>query len=160
MRSANPGKFSDSTWWEVDSRSDQAQIDPMRMLTNDYHDFHLLNLGLDEDGRGPYLVIQEGVPPGAMKLEQDRFILLRGGTWMLNFTFMTLPEAEQHRHLFATVADVYEQVKQLPHTPRVNAELPADMNRDQILRAVDRSQNHLAQLITQSRKSRELIRLS
>jgi len=38
----------------------------MRTLTNDYNDCELVNLGYNRDGRGPYILRQDGVPPDSL----------------------------------------------------------------------------------------------
>jgi hypothetical protein len=39
----------------------------MRILTNRYQDCELLNLGTNKNGRGPYVLRQDGIPPEAAR---------------------------------------------------------------------------------------------
>jgi hypothetical protein len=71
----------------------------MRILTNDYNDCQLLNLGTDKNGHGPYVIRQDGVPSGSSSSQEDSFLLRKDGTWVLNITAFTLPEKEQEQQL-------------------------------------------------------------
>ena len=72
----------------------------MRILTNDYKDCELLNLGTNKSGHGPYVIRQDGVPPGSLSSQEDRFLLRKDGTWVLNITAFTLPERSKSSSLF------------------------------------------------------------
>ncbi|MBM3882247.1 MAG: hypothetical protein FJ387_21430 [Verrucomicrobia bacterium] len=115
----------------------------MHTLTNHHRDFELLNLARDADGRGPYLVRQWGIPPRALSLEEDCFLLRDDGTWVLNFRFCALPKPDQARFLFADIRDIYHLLETLPSVPRVEAGLPADLTREEILAACRRTQDNL-----------------
>jgi hypothetical protein len=54
----------------------------MRIVTDDYQDFQLLNLGTNKNGHGPYVIRQDGVPPGSSSSQEDRFLLRKDGTWI------------------------------------------------------------------------------
>ena len=54
----------------------------MAALTNSYHNCELLNLGHGPNGRGPFVIRQEGTPPGSMTFQPDRFLLRKDGTWV------------------------------------------------------------------------------
>ena len=45
----------------------------MRILTNNYQDCKFLNLGSNKNGRGPYVLRQDGVSPGSLREQEDRF---------------------------------------------------------------------------------------
>jgi hypothetical protein len=45
----------------------------MRILTNNYQDCKFLNLGSNKNGRGPYVLRQDGVSPGSFRAQEDRF---------------------------------------------------------------------------------------
>ena len=47
--------------------------DTMRILTNNYQDCKFLNLGSNKNGRGPYVLRQDGVSPGSLRAQEDRF---------------------------------------------------------------------------------------
>ena len=64
----------------------------MRILTNAYQDCELLNLGFNKNGRGPYVIRQDGIPPDSLEAQEDRFLLRKDGTWVLNITVYTLSE--------------------------------------------------------------------
>jgi hypothetical protein len=49
----------------------------MRILTNNYQECELLNLGFNRNGRGPYVVRQDGVPPASLHAHQDPFCCAR-----------------------------------------------------------------------------------
>ena len=86
----------------------------MRILTNDYKDCELLNLGTNKNGHGPYVIRQDGVPPGSSSSQEDSFLLRKDGTWVLNITAFTLPEKEQEQQfVFQSAAELYATIQEL-----------------------------------------------
>jgi hypothetical protein len=90
----------------------------MRILTNDYQDCQLLNLGTNKNGHGPYVIRQDGVSPGSSSSQEDSFLLRKDGTWVINITAFTLPEKEQEQQfIFQNPAELYARFKNLAGTP-------------------------------------------
>ena len=86
----------------------------MRILTNDYNDCKLLNLATNKNGHGPYVIRQDCVQPGSSSSQEDRFLLRKDGTWVLNITAFTLPEKEQEQQfIFQNAAELYATVQEL-----------------------------------------------
>ena len=99
----------------------------MRILTNDYNDCALLNLGTNKSGHGPYVIRQDGVPPGSLSSQEDRFLLRKDGTWVLNITAFTLPEKEQEQQfIFQSATELYATVQELGENPVVEDALPPE----------------------------------
>ena len=78
----------------------------MAALSNDPARCELMNLGYEAQGHGPYLVRQEGYPPGSSDFRPQHFLLQRDGRWLLNFAFVMLPEVEQEAQLFHSMNEV------------------------------------------------------
>jgi hypothetical protein len=90
----------------------------MRTLTSNYQDCELLNLGSNKNGRGPYVLRQDGVPPDSLRAQEDRFLLSKDGTWDLTVTAFTLPEKEQEQQfIFQDAAELYSAVENLLKGP-------------------------------------------
>jgi hypothetical protein len=83
----------------------------MRILTNDYNDCELLNLATNKNGQGPYVIRQDGVPPGELKLARRSLFTPKDGTWVLNITAFT-PRKEQ-QFIFQNAAELYATVQEL-----------------------------------------------
>ena len=115
----------------------------MRVMTNDYRDFELLNLGYQPDGRGPYVVQQEGYPPASVTNEADRFLLRKDGVWVLNLAVFALPEEEQAQFIFDEIAEVFATVDRLVGIPVVEDRLPVDKTPGQLLASLQSSQDRL-----------------
>jgi hypothetical protein len=65
------------------------------------------------------------VPPGSSGSQEDRFLLRKDGTWVLNVTAFTLPEKEQERQfIFQNASELYATVQKLGGNPVVEAALP------------------------------------
>lgn len=65
-------------------------------ITNRYQDFTLLNLAQvvhRTEGRGPYLITQDGSAPGDPVQRGCSFVLTRRGTWLHFYLYLALPEA-------------------------------------------------------------------
>ena len=94
-----------------------------RILTNDYRDFQLLELGKlmsSGEGRGPFMVLQDGIAPGDPRMRTCSFVLTRRGTWLHYYLFLTLPEEVRRRcALFESGAEALGQAGVLSGVPVV-----------------------------------------
>ena len=109
----------------------------MPILTNDYQDCVLLNLATNRNGHGPYVLRQDGVPPGSLHAREDRFLLRKDGTWVLNVTAFTLPEKEQEQFVFQNAAELYATVQELDGEPVVEDALPPGKSRAELNAAIE-----------------------
>lgn len=106
----------------------------MAALSNDPARCEVMNLGWAHGGHGPYLVRQEGYEPGSSTFKPQRFILQKDGRWLLNLTFVMLPEAEQEAQLFHSLTEVLKLLDELSSMPvRASADLPASASAEEIL---------------------------
>lgn len=96
----------------------------MATLTNSYHNCQLLNLGYGPGGRGPFIVRQDGTPPGATTFDDDRFLLRKDGTWVLNIAVFALSEKDKEQFLFTSSGDVVQVLDGLTGSPIVDTSLP------------------------------------
>lgn len=96
----------------------------MATLTNSYHNCDLINLGYGQGGRGPYVVRQEASPPGSMTLQQDRFLLRKDGTWVLNLAVFILSEKDKEQFLFENSGEAVKLLSDLVGDPVVDMSLP------------------------------------
>lgn len=96
----------------------------MPALTNSYHNCELLNLGHGPNGRGPFVIRQEGTPPGSMTFQPDVFLLRKDGAWVLNLAVFALPEKDKEQFLFTTSAEAMVLLDSLTGDPVVEAGLP------------------------------------
>ncbi|QIF03247.1 hypothetical protein [Roseimicrobium sp. ORNL1] len=96
----------------------------MSALANDYTRCELINLGYDSDGRGPYVIRQEGYPPNTMTFEVDRYYLRRDGTWLINLAMFALPEKEKDDFVYESVEAVIVLLEGLTGEPSVEYHLP------------------------------------
>src|SRR5688572_19010634 len=104
----------------------------MPTISNNYQACELLNLGSNAGGRGPFIVRQVGSPPGSMTFEQDRFLLRKDGTWVLNLAVFVLPEKEKNEFLFGTSAGALGVLNALSGEPVVEAKMPEGKSREEI----------------------------
>jgi hypothetical protein len=97
----------------------------MRMITNNYRDAHILNLGSGGQS-GPYLVTQTGVAPSDPMPKTRMFVLRPDGCWVdFNaYACQGKPEA-MDEIVFSTTAEVMEAFAKLLGRPRV-LDLPVD----------------------------------
>jgi hypothetical protein len=73
----------------------------------------LLNLGYGPQGRGPFILRQEGSVPGSLDLRQNVYLLRKDGVWVLNFSVFALPEADQEAFFYPTTADAMKMLTSL-----------------------------------------------
>jgi|SRR6516165_2188767 len=123
----------------------------MRTLTNDYQDCELLNLGTNANGHGPYVVRQDGVPPGSSSTQEDRFLLRKDGTWILDVTAFTLPEKEQEQFVFQNAAELYATVQELGGDPVVEDKLPSGKSRAELNAAIETTLSRVVSRINEAR---------
>jgi hypothetical protein len=126
----------------------------MRNLTNDYRDCELLNLGYNRDGRVPYILRQEGVSPNSLTQEEDRFLLRKDFTWVINLKVFALPEKEQEQFIFKDVGEWYAAVKELAGNPVVEAALPPGTSRAELNAAIETTVSKLWTRIRDARATR------
>ncbi len=126
----------------------------MRILTNMHQDCEMLNLGFNKNGRGPYVLRQDGVPPDSLQAEEDRFLLRKDGTWVLNITVYALPEKEQEQFIFQDAAEMYATVEKLVGKPVVEDALPPGKSRAELLAAVDTTISKVWSRMRQARATR------
>jgi hypothetical protein len=104
----------------------------MPTISNNYQACELLNLGYGPNGRGPFIVRQDGSPPGSVTFEQDRFLLRKDGTWVLNLAVFALSEKEKEAFLYQTSADALSVLNGLAGDPIVLSGLPAGKSREEL----------------------------
>lgn len=98
-------------------------------ITNSYQDFQVLNLCQlvhHVEGRGPFMVTQDGCDPNDAAMRNCSFVLTRRGTWLHFYLYLALPEKvrAQCAH-FETVAEVLQRADSLP--PKVIVEDAASL---------------------------------
>jgi len=118
----------------------------VKTMTNDSRDFLLINLGLAPNGRGPFALRQDGIPPGSLLQQEDRFFLSRDGEWKLNFAVFLEPD-HLNDYLFDTMAEVHERVMSLVGKPVVHDELPEGTKREDVQRAMQQLDNNIARAL-------------
>jgi len=90
-----------------------------RALTNSHQDFQVLNLSEilhRAEGRGPYLVTQDGCDPNDPTMRQCSFVLTKRGTWFHFYLYLALPEA---------VRGKLAHFEDIPEIVRCTGSLPA-----------------------------------
>lgn len=107
----------------------------LRKLTNAYQDVQLFDLGLNEDGRGPYLVRQVGYPPGSLEMKVDPYILQNDGVWLISYHFATLPQEEQEQRLFQSRRELIKLLETMASRDVECIDtLPEGLSNEEILR--------------------------
>ena len=109
----------------------------MPTLSNSYDRCQLLNLGVGLQGRGPYLIRQQGSAPGSITLTQDRFFLRKDGTWVLSLAVYILTDEEKEQFLYTSSADATERLSTLSGDPVVEATVPTDKSPEELMRAAE-----------------------
>ncbi len=93
-----------------------------RTITNSYQDFQLLELSKllhRTEGRGPFMVVQEGCAPDDSSSRHCSFVLTHRGTWLHYYLYLALPEAVRRVAMFDTVADVFARAEAMPARVKV-----------------------------------------
>ena len=107
----------------------------LRKITNAYQDIQLFDLGLNENGKGPYLVRQVGYPPGSTEMKVDPYILQNDGVWIISYHFATLPPAEQTKRLFQSRRELIKLLEKIgAHEVECIDTLPEGLSSDEVLR--------------------------
>ena len=123
----------------------------MPALSNEPVPCEVLNLGYGPQGRGPYLVRQEGYVPGGTSLHSDQFILQKDGRWLLNLVFAALPEAEQERQLFHDLGELSAFLDALAASEVLaDASLPSGANHEELLQRFESCTHRILQGIRNS----------
>lgn len=104
----------------------------MATLTNHYSNCQLLNLGYGPQGRGPFVVRQEGTPPGSTTLKVDPYLLRKDGTWVINLAVFALPDKEKEQFFFQTSAEAVALLDGLGGAPVVEEALPQGKSRAEL----------------------------
>jgi hypothetical protein len=104
----------------------------MATISNDYQRCELLNLGYGPNGRGPFIVRQDGSPPGSMTFENDRFLLRKDGTWVINLNVFALAEKEKEDFLFESSGAALSVLNALAGEPIVQSKLPEGKSKEEL----------------------------
>jgi hypothetical protein len=95
----------------------------------------MFNLGMNEDGKGPYLVRQVGYPPGSTEMKVDPYILQNDGVWIISYHFATLPKEEQTKRLFQSRRGLIKLLEEIgAHEVECIDTLPEGLSNDEVLR--------------------------
>lgn len=112
----------------------------MPALSNDYDQCQLLNLGVGPQGRGPFLVRQQGSAPNSMTLEQRRYFLRKDGTWVLSLAVYILSDDDQEAHfLYPSSADAVNLLSSLSGDAVVDDTLPPDKSAEELMLAAEKT---------------------
>jgi len=94
-----------------------------RVITNDYQDFQLLAVGrlmAHGEGRGPFMIVQDGIAPNDPQNRFCSFVLTHRGTWLHYYLFLALPEEVRRRcAVFETSTEALECAASLSGRPTV-----------------------------------------
>jgi hypothetical protein len=126
----------------------------MRTLTNSYQDCELLNLSYNKDGRGPYLLRQDGCPPDSVTPHEYRFLLRKDLTWVLNLIVFALPEKELENFIYKDAAELYAAVEELGGKPVVEDALPPGKSHAELSAAIEITASKLWSRIRDARATR------
>ncbi|MCI0537475.1 MAG: hypothetical protein L0Z50_19845 [Verrucomicrobiales bacterium] len=98
-------------------------------ITNRYQDFQVLNLCQlvhHVEGRGPYMVTQDGCDPDDPAMRKCSFVLTKRGTWLHFYLYLALPESVRQKIAhFEVVTEVLQRADSLP--PKVIVENAASL---------------------------------
>ncbi len=87
-------------------------------ITNSYQDFQVLNLHRlvhHVEGRGRFMVTQDGCDPNDAAMRHCSFVLTKRGTWLHFYLYLALPESvRQSCAHFETAAEVLTRADSLP----------------------------------------------
>lgn len=87
-------------------------------ITNRYQDFKVLNLCQlvhQVEGRGPYMVTQDGCDPNDATGRACSFVLTKRGTWLHFYLYLVLPETVRQKCAhFETAAEALQLADSLP----------------------------------------------
>ena len=87
-------------------------------ITNRPQDFKILNLCQlvhHVEGRGPFLVTQDGCDPDDPKMRECSFVLTKRRTWLHFYLYLALPETVRQKcAYFETIGEVLQRADSLP----------------------------------------------
>jgi hypothetical protein len=113
----------------------------------------LLNLGYGPEGKGPYVLRQEGNVPGSMDLRQNTYLLRKDGVWVLNLVIFALPEAEQEVVLYSTLSEAMTMLTGLSGgEPVIDSALPEGRTLEQLQAATEGTANRLLTRLRQAKR--------
>jgi hypothetical protein len=104
----------------------------MAKLTNSYDNCTLLNLAYGPNGRGPFVIRQDGYVPGSETFKENRYLLRKDGAWVLNLAAFMLPEKEKEQFIFTSSAEAMTLLQGLASDPIVEGDLPEGRSREEI----------------------------
>jgi hypothetical protein len=111
----------------------------MPAISNDIQRCEVMNLAWAANGHGPYLIRQEGYPPGSTDFKPQRYLLQKDGRWLLNLAFVLLPEDEQEAQLFHSLKEVLTLLDQLASkSVRADSTLPQGVTAEEIMMQFER----------------------
>ena len=110
--------------------------------------------GLDYSARD-FPIPSEAFQPGSSGSQEDRFLLRKDGTWVLNITAFTLPEKEQEQQfIFQNAAELYATVQELGGQPVVEDALPPGKSRAELDAAIETTISRVWSQIKEARARR------
>jgi hypothetical protein len=113
----------------------------------------LLNLGYGPQGKGPYVIRQEGNVPGSMDLKQNPYFLRKDGVWVNNLAIIGLPEPEQEVVLFPTLAEAMQMLTSLAGgTPTIDSSLPPGRTLEELQAQTETTANRLISRLRQAKR--------
>lgn len=87
-------------------------------ITNNYQDFQVQNLCQlvhHVDGRGPFIVTQDGCDPNDSRMRACSFVLTRRGTWLHFYLYLALSESARAKcTYFETAPEIVRHAESLP----------------------------------------------
>lgn len=127
----------------------------LRKLTNAYQDVQMFDLGLNEGGKGPYLVRQSGYPPGSAEMKVDPYILQNDGVWIISYHFATLPAEEQEKRLFQSRREVIKLLEMIAARDVEYIDtLPEGLSNEEVLRRYKESGARFFRLVSRDQAQR------
>ncbi len=113
----------------------------------------LLNLGYGPQGRGPFVIRQEGNVPGAMDLRQNTYLLRKDGVWVLNYSVFTLPEAEQAPFMYQSTAEAMAMMSGLTGAaPVIESALPPGKSLAELQASTEATASRLLTRLRQAKR--------
>ncbi len=126
----------------------------MSKLSNRYQKCKMLNLGYGPQGRGPFVIRQDGHVPDSITLREERFLLRKDGTWVLNLAVFAMPEKDREQFLYDTSAEVLELLSRLTGEPVIEADLPPGKSVEELRAAAENTITGLWGRIRQAKASK------
>ena len=124
----------------------------MSVLSHSVNRIELVNLGYHRNGKGPYMIRQDGYPPGSTTMDDNRYFLLSDGSWMINFAFFLLPQEELESHFYGNIKEVFAALDNLAGKKLVvNSEIPDGATPASILAGIRDAGNRLLNLIHEAK---------